>query len=327
MNTLLHPSLRAVAFLALATGGGSAHAAAGVADSPVPNWAVVRAQVIEGANLARPLMADVAEQYHYAGAAADRPASAVPGRYTAAIQSAKGRIDITFRKDAALAIAGKTLSLTPYESPDLRVFWRCGNHPAPALVDGGAPALLGTAQGRAATYAASTVGDAYSSMACAALEGLMDSANTREDIVRARVAQGLTLADAAQRAVAGKAVTVDTLSAVAKAFNAKNGGTGMAGPYVQSVRVDPGSGEVTVSFRDGALGVPKGSNALVLNPNQSVGPNSWVSLQTAYAAYSNTLGTLDWACASTTAAYAASAGLPSVTPGTLSARYAPPDCR
>lgn len=326
MNTLLHPSLRAVAFLALATGGGSAHAAAGVADSPVPNWAIVRAQVIEGANLARPLMADVADQYHYAGTAAGRPASAVPGRYTAALSSSRGRIDITFRKGAAPAIAGKTLSLTPYETQDLRVFWRCGNHPAPALVDGSAPAPLGTAQSQAATYAASTVDDAYSSMACAALEGLMDSASTREDIIRARVAQGLKLAGAAQRAVAGKAVTADALPAVAKAFNAKNGGTGVAGPYVQSVQVDPGSGEATVSFRDSALGVPKGSNTLVLSPNQSAGPSYWVSLQAAYAAQLG-LGNLDWACASTTAAYAASAGLPSVTPGTLPARYAPPDCR
>jgi type IV pilus assembly protein PilA len=328
MNTLLHPSLRAVALLALTLDGGSVQAA-GVTDSPVSRQTAVRAQVIEGANLARPLMADVVEQYHYAGKAEDRPASAAPGRYTAVIQSAKGRIDIAFRKSADPAIAGKTLSLTPYETADLRVFWRCGNHPTPTLPDGSILRPLGTAQGGAAAYAASTVDDVYSSTACAVLEGFMDSPNTREDVIRARVAQGLKLADRAKRAVAEKTGTMDALSAVAKALNAMNGGAGAAGPYVNSVRTDPTSGEITVLFRAKALGVPVGSDTVVFSPNQATMSNNWVSLGAAYGALSPRLSpeSLDWACASSTSAYTTTMGLTSLTMGTLPAHYAPPECR
>ena len=75
-----------------------------------------------------------------------------------------GTITITYGNDANAVIGGETLSLTPYESADLSVVWRCGNAAAPAGTQ-----LLGTAGGGAtAAYAAPSAGmlDKYLPAAC-----------------------------------------------------------------------------------------------------------------------------------------------------------------
>lgn len=62
-----------------------------------------------------------------------------------------GRLDLRFGAAADRAIAGKTLSLTPYETVDREVVWLCGNAPPEAglmplgFADGGAqPARAAT---------------------------------------------------------------------------------------------------------------------------------------------------------------------------------------
>ena len=46
----------------------------------------------------------------------------------------RGRVDVRFGRNADDAIAGRTLSLTPFETADQRVVWLCGNKlPGPGL--------------------------------------------------------------------------------------------------------------------------------------------------------------------------------------------------
>ena len=76
------------------------------------------------------------------------------GRYVISVGIVNGTITITYGNEANQAIAGETLSIIPYESPDLSVVWRCGAAPAPALT-----ALMGTAGGGVtAAYVAPSAG-------------------------------------------------------------------------------------------------------------------------------------------------------------------------
>lgn len=52
----------------------------------------------------------------------------VPGStYIEQLHLVDGRIDIVFGRDAALAITGYHVSLTPYQTVDQEVVWVCGN--------------------------------------------------------------------------------------------------------------------------------------------------------------------------------------------------------
>jgi type II secretory pathway pseudopilin PulG len=62
------------------------------------------------------------------------PHSGVGEGFVEAITVSAGRIDVRFGKAADAAIAGRTLSLTPYETVELEVVWVCGNEiPEPGL--------------------------------------------------------------------------------------------------------------------------------------------------------------------------------------------------
>ena len=68
----------------------------------------------------------------------------------------------TFKPDpgdrASQQIDTMTLSLTPYETVDLSIIWRCGNAPQPTSSGGAAYSPMGTAGGgQTAAYVASTV--------------------------------------------------------------------------------------------------------------------------------------------------------------------------
>jgi type IV pilus assembly protein PilA len=133
----------------------------------------IRAQVTEGLNLAGAAKAAVAETFSNTGIApATRTAAGMTatktdtaGKYVTSVDVANGRIDVTYGDQANASIKTKVLSLTPYETGDLSVAWRCGSAAIPA----GSPNVLGTAgAGTKATYAASTVIDKYLPKACRA---------------------------------------------------------------------------------------------------------------------------------------------------------------
>jgi type II secretory pathway pseudopilin PulG len=48
-------------------------------------------------------------------------------RYLAETRVADGRIDLVFGPEASAALAGRTLSLTPFETADQKVVWVCGS--------------------------------------------------------------------------------------------------------------------------------------------------------------------------------------------------------
>lgn len=102
----------------------------------------IRAQVSEGLVLAAAVRAAVSETIVARGTVpADRAeaglspeATATSGKYVESVAVDLGRIDITYAQSAHSAIAGKTLSLTPYgEERDGRlwVVWRCGEADVP----------------------------------------------------------------------------------------------------------------------------------------------------------------------------------------------------
>jgi type IV pilus assembly protein PilA len=110
----------------------------------------IRAQVTEGLNLAAAAKAAVSESFINRGQApADRTvagmsanAADTSGKYVASVGVTNGTILITYGNEAStqLKTAPETLGLTPYESVDLSVVWRCGGAPAPLNT-----ALMGTA--------------------------------------------------------------------------------------------------------------------------------------------------------------------------------------
>ena len=109
----------------------------------------IRAQVSEGMNLAAAAKAAVAETYLNKGTApVDRTAAGMTpaitdtsGKYVSSVAVGQGAITIQYGNEAHLNIAGKTLSITPYVTPDQSVAWQCGLAKVPngtILMPGGA---------------------------------------------------------------------------------------------------------------------------------------------------------------------------------------------
>ena len=134
----------------------------------------IRAQVSEGMNLAAAAKAAVAEDFLNEGippinrtdAGMTPNATDTTGKYVASINIVNGRIDIVYGLEAnaqITAAASNLLTMTPYESIDLSVVWRCGSAAAP----GGGALPLGTSAGGLVTgYAAPTVPPQYLPSAC-----------------------------------------------------------------------------------------------------------------------------------------------------------------
>jgi type IV pilus assembly protein PilA len=123
---------------------------------------LIRAQVSEGLTLAAAARAAVAESFsdtgeapaNRSGAGMTAAATDTSGNYVTSVGIVNGTITITYGNQAHLAIAGETLTLTPYESADLSVIWRCGYEPTPSNAS-----LMGTSGfGVTATYAAPSPG-------------------------------------------------------------------------------------------------------------------------------------------------------------------------
>jgi type IV pilus assembly protein PilA len=102
----------------------------------------IRAQVAEGISLAAGAKTPVTDAFMGRGEAPATRSSAglsanaadTNGNYVSAVEVVNGRIDITFGNNANAAIAGRTLSLTPYETAFLDVVWVCGNQIPPAAL-------------------------------------------------------------------------------------------------------------------------------------------------------------------------------------------------
>ena len=130
----------------------------------------IRAQVAEGLTLASAAKPAVATSFLDDGQAPGNRVSAglsaaptdTGGVYAVSVDVVNGVLVVMYGGSANALIAGQTLTLTPYETGDQSIVWRCGLAPAPAGLN-----ELGTAGGgNAAVYIAPTVPLQYLPSSC-----------------------------------------------------------------------------------------------------------------------------------------------------------------
>jgi type IV pilus assembly protein PilA len=130
----------------------------------------IRAQVAEGLTLASAAKAPIVTSFLNDGEAPANRAEAglsanatdSSGRYVTSVAVTNGVLVVTFGNAANALIGGRTLTITPYETRDTSVAWRCGSASAPA----GLRELGTSAGGNAAVYIAPTVPDQYLPTTC-----------------------------------------------------------------------------------------------------------------------------------------------------------------
>ena len=141
--------------------------------------------------------------------------------------------------------------------------------------------------------------------------------------IRGRTTEGLSLAAGAKVAV-GEAGTPTDLDAIAKAWNAQEGGKGATSKYVASVLINPNAGntqgEITITYVSASTGVKAGEDVLVLAPFVQ---KAQLGAQMA----AGVTGPIDWACASSTSTYAAGLKMTGMTAGTILPKHVPATCR
>ena len=120
-----------------------------------------RAQVAEGMALASSAKNAIADNYMQSGQPpADRAAAGLSaaatdtsGKYVSSVDVVGGCIGITFGNSVNAIISNRVLSITPYETPDRSIIWRCGLASVPVGAN-----LLGTAVGVPVAYQAGSLG-------------------------------------------------------------------------------------------------------------------------------------------------------------------------
>jgi type IV pilus assembly protein PilA len=131
----------------------------------------VRAQVAEGLNMAAHAKAPIADAFWERGEApANRTeaglsanATDTSGKYVLSVDVDNGSVVVVFGNEANAAINGLNLTVTPYETAELGVVWRCGTAPIP----GGTLSPLGTAGGgTAASWTAPSIEERYLPASC-----------------------------------------------------------------------------------------------------------------------------------------------------------------
>ncbi len=130
----------------------------------------IRAQVADGLQLVAGVKIRVAEDFQVDGEApvdrADAGLSAAAtdssGIYVTSVEVDNGAIVITYGYSANALISGLTLTLTPYETANQGVVWRCGSAPAPA----GLNPMGSSGGGNTATYIPPTVPEQFLPRTC-----------------------------------------------------------------------------------------------------------------------------------------------------------------
>jgi type IV pilus assembly protein PilA len=130
--------------------------------------------------------------------------------------------------------------------------------------------------------------------------------------VRAKVSEGLVLADAAKLAVAETFQSTGNIPA----DNTAAGYSFIASKYVSSIDITAGVIKITYATGPGGIPALTTGNFIYLTPNINK-----------LALVAGTSGTIDWACASLTSTAATGHALGAITLGTVQAKYAPAECR
>jgi type IV pilus assembly protein PilA len=137
--------------------------------------------------------------------------------------------------------------------------------------------------------------------------------------IRAKVTEGLSLADSAKTAVAEgfQSNGMNGVTAAAAAWAAGWSPT----KYVSLVTIVPASGLITIKY--GAAVQQLNGNLINLMPQVNVG-----GAYTPLTGVGTSTGAIDWACASTTNTTATTFAPPmAVALGTVPARYVPTQCK
>jgi Tfp pilus assembly protein PilE len=99
---------------------------------------VVRAQIAASVAAAAPLQRIVEIAFRTTGLAPTQPGIPAAGvdaaQYVESVSVTDGRVEISFGAGADEALAGRALSITPFEAADMSIVWICGNKtPGPGL--------------------------------------------------------------------------------------------------------------------------------------------------------------------------------------------------
>jgi type IV pilus assembly protein PilA len=133
--------------------------------------------------------------------------------------------------------------------------------------------------------------------------------------IRAKVTEGLNLADAAKTTVAESFQSgglVPGLSAAATSWN----GSFVATKYVSNIQIAAATGAITISYNTGALPQLTGANVLVLTPDIS-----------GVALAATSTGNIDWACTSAGHVTASAQTLAYAAGGSVPTKYVPSNCK
>ena len=133
--------------------------------------------------------------------------------------------------------------------------------------------------------------------------------------VRAKVTEGLNLADAAKTAVAESFQSgglTPGLSAAATSWN----GSFVPTKYVSNIQITATTGAITIGYNTTSIAPLTGANVLVLTPN----------ISGALLAATST-GNIDWACTSAGHVTAAAQSLTYAAGGNLLTKYVPTNCK
>ena len=129
----------------------------------------IRAQVAEGINMAALAKAAIADAFVVNGEAPlNRLAAGMSptptdtnGKFVESVNVVNGVLIVTFGHEAHAAISGLNITLTPYETPELGLVWRCGMAAEPSGLD-----TMGTSNGAPAAYTEPTVPELYLPASC-----------------------------------------------------------------------------------------------------------------------------------------------------------------
>lgn len=132
--------------------------------------------------------------------------------------------------------------------------------------------------------------------------------------IRAKVSEGLILADSAKLAVS----ETFQASGIVPTSNTAAGYVFSASKYVSNIQIGANA-LITITYNTSTSGIPAltGANQITLTPSVA-----------GAALVDTTSGTIDWACASATNSAATKHGLISTAPTTpVLGKYAPAECR
>ena len=143
--------------------------------------------------------------------------------------------------------------------------------------------------------------------------------------VRARVTEGLSLAETAKNDIGTDVASTADLAVVVASWNCKAGNTGANSKYVDRISM-ANTGALTITYNTGTVGLSASQNTLNLFPFMRASTGAPPAFSAALSAGSS--GTVDWACVSTQCRTATAQGMTAgIAAATLPDKYAPASCR